>query len=337
MNTAVRSAFAALSLVGAVQMAQAAPEAATTTTTTTKVTTTSVATTEVSDYTANHNGLNIAGEVGNPLFPTAQIPARGSWRVQGNYFDLGNVQDVKNDYEADENFGDSKFYGIHVAGRPWQAPLELSVGVDKMRARGRNVYDISGFTDDVELDDLDRAGVAVGAKYLFTNESDPAGVRIAAGAGYSQALLKNIHAYVVASKTFNVGHRNIVAHLGGRYDRFKFEGNINEFDGLTRMDIPFQDTSSKFSLFGGVEVPIDRQGRWSLIGEAGTRNSDFDFDFFPNLSGAGYTNSTGHLSGGFPYSLSIRYADNGWGITAGIMRQGLVDDSGLFAQVGKTF
>ena len=153
------------------------------------------------------------------------------------------------------------------------------------------------------------------------------------GAGYSQALLKNLHAYVVASKAVPVGHRNVVLHLGARYDRFKFEA-VERETGIFADNLELEDTSQKVSFFGGVEVPLDRKGRWSAIGEAGTRNSSFDIDF---TSANVADPFKARFSGGFPYSLSLRYADNGWRITGGVMRQGLVDDSGLFAQIGKTF
>jgi hypothetical protein len=289
------------------------------------------------DFTANHNGLTINGAVGNPLFPTAQIPVQGSWRVQGNYYDMGSLGNVKNDSSFDENFGDLSFYGLHAAGRPWKTPLEVSIGVEKLRARGRNIYNAGGFTDNTEFTDLDKAGIAVGAKYLFTRNTDPLSLRIAGGAGFSQALLKNAHAYLVGTKSFKTGRRMVTTHLGVRYDRFKFQGNINESDGTTRLDIPFGDTSGKVSLYGGVEVPLDRRGQWNFVGEAGTRNSEFDFNFFPNLNGKGYENSRGQLAGKFPYSLSVRYARQGWAASAGVMRQGLANDSGFFAQLGKTF
>lgn len=298
---------------------------------------TSAQTANAPTFAANHNGLTINGAVGNPLFPTAQIPAQGRWRIQGSYYDMGNLGNVKNDSSFDENFGDTSFYGLHAAGRPWKTPLEISIGVEKLRARGGNVYNAGGFTDDVEFNDLDKAGVAVSAKYLFTRNTDPLGLRIAGGAGFSQALLKNVHAYLVGTKSFKTGRRTITTHLGVRYDRFKFKGTINESDGTTRLDIPFEDTSGKVSLYGGVEVPLDRRGQWNFVGEAGTRNSEFDFNFFPNLNGKGYENSSGQLAGKFPYSLSLRYANQGWSASAGVMRQGLVNDSGFFAQLGKTF
>ena len=172
--------------------------------------------------------------------------------MQGNYFHLGDVQNVENDYDVDENFGDAKFYGVHVAGRPWKAPLELSFGLEKLRARGRNVYAVPTFTDDIEFNELDCAGIALGVKYLFTRETDPFGVRIAAG--FSQALANNIHAYVVGFKGFNIGRRTVTTHLGLRYDRFKFEGTFDEVSSGVQMDIPFEDTSSRLSLYGGVEA-----------------------------------------------------------------------------------
>jgi hypothetical protein len=39
----------------------------------------------------------------------------------------------------------------------------------------------------------------------------------------------------------------------------------------------------------------------------------------------------------FPYSVSVRYARNGLAASVGVMRQGVTGDSGLFAQISKTF
>lgn len=236
---------------------------------------------------ARHNGLTINGAVGLPLNPTAQIPAKGGARVQANYFDLFSSPTT-----------DASFYGLYAATRVGDAPLEISVGIEKLSA-------------DNDVLDIDRTGFAVGAKYLISSEDDdPEAVRIAVGVGYSSALYKNTHAYAVASKAFSAGTRVVTGHLGIRYDRF----SILDFD------------SSKASLYGGVEVPIDRRGRFNLVGELASKNASSE------------------LGGASPYSVSLRYQnDNGFAASAGIARQGVlsnfVDDGGgrVFAQVGKTF
>src|SRR4028119_511739 len=86
----------------------------------------------------------INGAVGLPLNPTAQIPLPNGVRIQANYFDL-------------DNDTESKLYGVYAAGRVGDLPLEISGGLDKLS---------SDFTD------LDKSGLALGAKYLFTRETD---------------------------------------------------------------------------------------------------------------------------------------------------------------------
>jgi hypothetical protein len=191
MNKTLNITIATMVGLSVAQAASAQTAAAPSDTGSATVAASSSATISTQDFAANHNGLTINGAVGNPLFPTAQIPAQGSWRIQGSYYDMGSLGNVKNDSSFDENFGDMSFYGIHAAGRPWKTPLEISIGVEKLRARGHNVYNAGGFTDSTEFTDLDKAGIAVGAKYLFTRNTDPLGLRIAGGAGFSQALLKN--------------------------------------------------------------------------------------------------------------------------------------------------
>jgi hypothetical protein len=158
--------------------------------------------------------------------------------------------------------------------------------------------------------------VALGVKYLVGKQNNPEDVRFAVGAGYSRALYKNKHVYGVASKAFGTGKRVITGHLGVRWDKFSVSDS-----GIATVD----DTSSKFSAFAGAEVPIDSRGRFTLVGELGTKNADDDF------------------GGASPYSLSVRYqSDNGFSASVGVMRQGVLSDfvdkdRGLFAQVGKTF
>lgn len=227
--------------------------------------------------------LNLNGEVGLPLNPTAQIPNQNGVRVQGNYYDQGNI------------FGsDFRYYGVGAAGSV-SKQLEINGGVNRFR--------ISNSTG------LTRTGIAVGAKYLFTKESDPAGVRIAAGVGYNRALFNNSHAYIVATKylgTVSGDRAPVTGHLGLRYDRFD-ESN-------------FAGRSNKASVYGGVEIPFTRRGDVAFVGELQSKNNDFGFEKFP-------------------YSASLRYRQQGRGLSAsaGIHRQGLIGDSGLFLQLGYSF
>lgn len=220
--------------------------------------------------------LTLQGAVGLPLNPTAQIPERGGVRVQGNYTELGSS---------------SKLYGLYAAGRV-SDNIEVNGGIEKL--------DASGYK---------RSGVAFGGKYLFTRESDPAGVRLAAGAGYSRAQFDNVYGYAVASKYFGSvvdGRVPITGHLGVRYDRFGggFFGNSN-----------------KLSVYAGAEVPVTRSGNLAVVGELQSKVVKF--------SGASA-----------PYSLSVRYRPQNQGFSAsvGLMRRGILsNDSRVFAQLGYTF
>ena len=227
--------------------------------------------------------LTISGAVGLPLNPTAQIPNEGGIRLQGNYYDLGNP-----------GGGSVKNYGLFAAGRAGDN-VEISGGINKLDVPGGGP--------------LDRAGGAIGAKYLFTRESDPAGVRFAVGAGYDHALVENIHVYGVATKylgELTEGKVPITGHLGLRYDRFDFGGGGGD--------------SKKLSVFAGAEVPITRTGEFQLVGEIQSKNVDF-------------------AGSKFPFSIGARYRPQGspFGVSAGFARQGLTTDSGFYVQLGYTF
>lgn len=227
--------------------------------------------------------LDLHGEVGLPLNPTAQVPNQGSARVQGNYYDM-NVAG-----------GKFKLYGIEGAGAIANN-LELNGGISKLDAPNG-----SG---------IDRTGVDIGAKYLISRETDPAGVRIAVGAGYSRALLNNVRAYVVASKylgTVTADRAPVIGHLGLRYDRFTIPNGGGR--------------SNKASVYAGAEVPITRDGNFQLIGEIQSKNNKF--------GGARV-----------PFSAGVRFrpAGQGFSATLGIQRQGLINTGGkFFAQLGYTF
>ena len=215
--------------------------------------------------------LTLSGAVGLPLNPTAQIPQQGGGaRIQGNYFDLG--EGVKD-------------YGIVGATRVGDG-LEVNGGYTTIRGNG-------------DKED----GLAIGAKYLFSRETDPVGVRLAVGAGYDRALARQTYAYGVATKYLGAvtGERvPISAHLGLRYDRFR--------------DID----SNKVSVFAGVEVPVTRTGEVQAVGEFQSKNAE---------------------GGTTPYSASLRYRPKGqpFGASVGYARQGLTSNGGIYAQIGYTF
>lgn len=230
---------------------------------------------------AAHADLDISGAVGLPLNPTAQIPAEGGVRVQGNYYDHGTIGATS-----------LKSWGLLAAGRVGDN-IEVSGGYTKFATKPNTAVDKDGF--------------ALGVKYLFTRESDPAKVRIAAGLGYDQALLKNEMAYVVATKSFSgIGTdlAPITGHLGIRYDRFEAVG-IH---------------SNKTSVYAGAEVPVTAKGDFAVVGEIQSKNNNFGLEKFP-------------------YSASVRYRPQGkpFGVSVGIQRQGITGDNGIFAQIGYTF
>jgi hypothetical protein len=328
---ALSALLAAGSTCGSAGLAVAAPA---TTETATPVTTVSAHDTEI---LPGHNGLTLNGVVGLPLNPTANIPNQKSYRLQADYFELGDLNVDNNFYDSSFNngtfgrdFADTKFYGVHIAGRPFKAPIELSGGIEKLRARG-NTLDGPFNDNNFEFEDLDTTSFAVGAKWQFYRNAAHS-TAVAVGAGYSRALFHNYNAYLVGSKVLNAGRRSISAHLGVRYDHFKVEGE-DFIPGPPAYR--FEDSSSKVSIYAGAEVPIDRRGRFSFVGEVASKNgSDFNFGKFTFPDAAV---DDAHLRPKFPYSASIRYANNGLAASIGVMRQGIATDSGLFVQIGKTF
>lgn len=242
-----------------------------------------------------HADLNVFGEVGLPQNPTAQIPEQGGARVQANYYKLYDVN-------SGGLSADGKLYSIVGAFRAGDN-VEVSGGIHRLKSNFNFLGTSSDNSD---------TGFSLGAKYLFTRESDPAKVRLAVGAGlFDIDQVKGQHVYGVASKSLNNpvdGKLPITGHLGIRYDRF---------------DPSNASTSDKFSAFVGAEVPLTANGQFQVVGEAGTKQVD---------------------GGKAPYSLALRYrpVQKPLGITAGIARSGVFNNFGdsdpqLFVQVGYTF
>ena len=229
--------------------------------------------------------LTLNGAVGLPLNPTAEKSGLVTVQAQAEYSDLGSI-----------GGNDFKFYGAH--GAAVLNRLEISGGVEKMNAEG-------------PFDNADQAGLALGAKYAL-RAAPLTPLRVAAGAGYSRALFRNTHAYLVATQAFpSTGTPLVTAHLGVRYDRFKLNGG----------------DSNRASLYGGAEVPLGLllgAPDLTLIGEMQSKN-------------AGFSQSK------FPYSVSLRYRPVGrhparpFSAKFGWQRQGVTGDSGFFAQVSFGF
>ena len=249
--------------------------------------------------------LGLTGAVGLPLNPTAQIPLPGGVRLQADYFDLGNINNSGGGASIDLS---DKFYGVHAAGRVGDQ-VEVNGGISSLRSRLTTNNGAGLITSQSD----NRTGLDIGAKYLFSRESDPVGVRLAAGAGYSRALADNINVYVVGTKYFGelTGERvPVIGHLGLRYDRFRL-GNLVAGGGGGGSD-------SRLSIFAGVELPIIRNGSLQFVGEIQSKN----------VSG-----------GSSPYSASLRYRPKSqpYSASVGIQRQGLFNDNGLFVQLGYSF
>lgn len=225
--------------------------------------------------------LSLNGAVGLPLNPTAQVPDAGGVRLQGNYYDGG-----------DAGAGNTKYMGLVAAGS-LSPNLEISGGMTRLSGAGAGV---------------DKTGVAIGAKYLFTRESDPAGVRLAVGAGYAQAMLRNTHAYAVATKHIAMGDDKLplTGSLGLRYDAWDL---VPGAPG---------GKDNKLSIFAGAEVPLSRTGDVHFVAELGSKNA------------------TGASS---PYSVGLRYRPAGrpFGASVGYQRQGVFSTGGLYAQIGYTW
>ncbi len=242
--------------------------------------------------------LTLQGAVGLPLNPTAQIPEQDGVRVQANYADLGDITPTNRK---------ARVYGLYAAGRVGEN-LEINGGIEKLDGP----TDLFGPGDG----NYNKTGFALGAKYLFTRESDPAKVRIAAGIGYSQAQVRNLYGYVVATKylgEFSGERVPITAHLGLRYDRFDYKDIF---------DVGAQ-TSSKASIYGGVEVPVTRKGEFTLVGELQSKN---------------LKSNIGSIKA--PYEFSVRYRPQNQGFSAsvGVARRSVFGNkSGVFAQLGYSF
>ena len=250
-----------------------------------------------------HADMDANGEVGLPLNPTAQIPMVGGMRVQGDYFKLN---------------GGAKTYGLHVAGRVG-TNWELSGGLARLGSTGVGA--------------LDKTGVDLNAKYLISRESDPVGVKLAVGAGYSDSQFKNIHIFGVATKSLGALTPNVApvtGHLGLRWDRF----NASRLNAAFAP--PFFSNSSMASIYAGLEVPFTKTGELGMVAEIASKNIKFK-------------SAGGNLNGSSPYAIGLRYrpSNSGFGVTVGAARSsmsslgaaaaGTSASAKLFVQLGYTF
>jgi hypothetical protein len=236
--------------------------------------------------------LTINGDTGLVMNPSAHMPAPGGVRVQGGYYILG------------DNFGgEFSTYALHAATRLKSTPLEINGGISRL--------DVTEEFSPGSTGDLEGTGIDIGIKYLLRGDDDPDGLKIAIGAGYSQAFFQNRRLYAVASKPvghFLRGRPPVTLHLGLRHDRYKSN----------------DETSNRASIYGGVEIPIDRSGTFTFIGELQSPNHDFSV-------------SKPHTSQLYSYALRVRPRGKKYSTTFGIHRQGVLSDSSLFASFGCDF
>jgi len=171
--------------------------------------------------------LNISGETGLILNPTAEIVKKGHPQVQANYYGF------QGDYSE-------KSYGLYGAIQAADK-LEINGGVDTFKSDDP-AWDYSGF--------------AIGAKYQLLNQRDK-GFDLAVGAGYDKGLQRNEHVYIAATKAFeNSGHRApIKGTVGLRWDSFRL-GNDSDRDSKSSVyagvQLPITRTG-EFSLVGEIQ------------------------------------------------------------------------------------
>jgi len=149
----------------------------------------------------------------------------------------------------------------------------------------------------------------IGAKYQILNQQEK-GIDLAVGADflqYNANIDGNAYAlYLAATRDFTLKEDRapIKGTLGLRWDK-------DDPDGY--------DSSSKASVFGGVEIPLTRTGQVSLIGELASKSSD-------------HRKSV--------WDVGVRYHPRGTGFSLGAgygSIWGLQRGSTWFAQVGYQF
>jgi len=226
--------------------------------------------------------LTLDGQTGLFINPTAEVAAKGSPEIQANYQRLSTLNTHFNTY------------GIGGA-----------IGVaDKLELSGNyNRTSVEGYHDN---------SWRVGAKYQLLQRAEK-GFDLAVGGNFGneglvEAEIDHYNVYVAGTKAFNSSSTRapIEGTLGLRWDRFSAYGN-NE---------------SKFSVYAGANVPLNRTGEFSLVGEVGSKIID---------------------GGETPYSIGLRYhpSNSGFTVGAGLGRPTLLNSAfggtSWFAQVGYQF
>jgi hypothetical protein len=225
--------------------------------------------------------LTLDGQTGLFSNPTAEIVQKGAPEISGNYI-----------HYSDSGYHENS-YGIHGAIQAADK-LELSAGYQH-------------YSDNEDYSENDWH---IGGKYQLLSQQEK-GFDLAVGADY---LRYNgdydndgnyYTAYLAATKAFTNGNRAAVkGTLGLRWDK----DDPNDFP-----------SSSKASVYAGVEVPVTRTGQVRLIGELGSKRYD-DSDAV--------------------WDIGVRYHPQGSGLSLGAgfgNPWGWEDGTTWFAQVGYTF
>jgi len=226
--------------------------------------------------------LTLDGQTGLFLNPTAAVAAKGSPEIQANYQRLSTLGTHFNTYGIGGAIG--------VADK-----LELSGNYSRTSVEGYH-------------DNSWRAG----AKYQLLQRADK-GFDLAVGGNFGneglvEGDLDHYNVYVAGTKAFNTSSNRapIEGTLGLRWDRFSVPG----------------ESTSKFSVYAGAQVPLTRTGEFSLVGEVGSKIID---------------------EAETPYALGVRYQPNNSGLSVGVgfgrpnLLNSVFGGTSWFAQVGYQF
>jgi hypothetical protein len=226
--------------------------------------------------------LTLDGQTGLFINPTAEVAAKSNAEIQANY----------------QRFS---AYGTHFT----TYDIGGAVGVaDKLELSGNyGRVSVEGYHDN---------SWRVGAKYQLLQQADK-GFDLAVGGNYGnegfiEGDLDHYNVYVAGTKAFNTSSNRapIKGTLGLRWDRYSAYG----------------DSTSKFSVYAGADVPLNRTGEFSLVGEVGSKTID---------------------EAETPYAIGLRYHPNksGFSIGAGFGRPNLLNSvyggTTWFAQIGYAF
>lgn len=227
--------------------------------------------------------LTLDGQTGLFINPTAKVATKSSPEIQADY------QRLSVDGYHFNTYGIGGAIGL-------ADKFELSANYNRSSIEG-------------EHGDTWR----IGGKYQILQQADK-GFDLAVGGNYEkidffgESDLTHYNAYVAGTKAFSTSTTRapIEGTLGLRWDRFSDSGF----------------STSRASVYAGANVPLSSDGKFSLVGEFGTKIID---------------------GGDNPYSIGLRYHPKGSGFSvgAGFGRPSLlndeVDKSSIFAQVGYQF